>query len=68
LGICAEVGYAYWGQLIAFARDWITQLDQYWYIVVYPGMALVLFVLSWNLIGDALRDILDPHMRGRGGA
>jgi peptide/nickel transport system permease protein len=68
LGIGAEVGYADWGQLIAFARDWITQLDQYWYIVVYPGMALVLFVLSWNLIGDALRDILDPHMRGRGGA
>ena len=68
LGIGAEIGYADWGQLLAFARDWITQLDVYWYIVVYPGMALVLFVLSWNLIGDAVRDILDPHMRGRGGA
>lgn len=66
LGIGAEVGYADWGQLLSFARNWITQLSEYWYIVVYPGMALVLFVLSWNLIGDAVRDIFDPRMRGRG--
>jgi peptide/nickel transport system permease protein len=68
LGIGAEVGYADWGQLLSFARDWITALDRFWYIVVFPGVALVLFVLSWNLIGDAARDIFDPHMRGRGGA
>lgn len=30
-------------------------------------IALVLFVLAWNLVGDALRDILDPRLRGRGG-
>ncbi len=65
LGVGAEVGYADWGQLISFARDWITDLGTYWYIVVYPGMALVLFVLAWNLVGDALRDILDPRLRGR---
>ncbi len=65
LGVGAEVGYADWGQLISFARDWITNLSDYWYIVVYPGMALVLFVLAWNLVGDALRDILDPRLRGR---
>jgi peptide/nickel transport system permease protein len=68
LGIGAEIGYADWGQLLAFARDWITQLADYAYIVIYPGMALVLFVLAWNLVGDAVRDIFDPHMRGRGGA
>lgn len=66
LGIGAEVGYADWGQLLSFARNWITQLDEFWYIVVFPGLALVLFVLSWNLIGDAVRDIFDPRMRGRG--
>jgi len=65
LGVGAEVGYADWGQLISFARDWITNLGQYWYIVIYPGTALVLFVLAWNLVGDALRDILDPRLRGR---
>jgi peptide/nickel transport system permease protein len=66
LGIGAPEGYADWGQLLSFARSWITNLGTYWYIVVYPGLALVLFVLGWNLVGDALRDIMDPRMRGRG--
>ncbi|MGH8248236.1 MAG: ABC transporter permease, partial [Gammaproteobacteria bacterium] len=63
LGLGAEQGYADWGQLLAFARNWITTLDQYWYMVFFPGIALVLFVLGWNLVGDAVRDILDPRMR-----
>ncbi len=65
LGIGTDVGYADWGQLLAFARSWITNLTTYWYIVVWPGVALVLFVLGWNLVGDALRDVLDPKMRGQ---
>jgi peptide/nickel transport system permease protein len=65
LGIGTEVGYADWGQLLAFARSWITSLGDYWYIVVWPGLALVFFVLGWNLVGDALRDVLDPKMRGK---
>ena len=64
LGIGTEVGYADWGQLLSFARSWINNLSDYWYIVVWPGMALVFFVLGWNLVGDALRDVLDPKMRG----
>lgn len=64
LGIGAEVGYADWGQLLSFARDWMTQLAEYWYIVIFPGVALVLFVLAWNLVGDALRDVLDPRLQG----
>jgi peptide/nickel transport system permease protein len=66
LGIGTEVGYADWGQLISFARNWIPTLSTYWYIVVFPGLALILFVLGWNLLGDAMRDIMDPRMRGRG--
>ena len=65
LGVGTEQGYADWGQLLSFARNWIPDLTRYWYIVVFPGMALVLFVLAWNLIGDAFRDALDPRMRGR---
>ena len=65
LGIGTEVGYADWGQLVSFARDWIPQLSKYWWILIYPGMALVLFVLGWNLVGDALRDIMDPRMRSK---
>ncbi|HKP53931.1 MAG TPA: ABC transporter permease [Chloroflexia bacterium] len=59
-------GYADWGQLISFARNWIPSLSDYWYIVVFPGAALLLFVLGWNLLGDAFRDALDPKMRGNG--
>jgi peptide/nickel transport system permease protein len=63
LGVGTEIGYADWGQIISFSRDWILSLDQYWYIIIYPGIALLLFGLGWNLIGDSLRDILDPRMR-----
>jgi peptide/nickel transport system permease protein len=64
LGIGTQEGYPDWGQLLSFARNWIPRLGEYWYIVVYPAVALVLFVLAWNLIGDGLRDILDPRMQG----
>lgn len=67
LGVGVQVGYSDWGQIISAARDWILTLDQHWYIVVFPGMALLLYGLGWNLIGDALRDILDPKLRGKNG-
>jgi peptide/nickel transport system permease protein len=65
LGIGVDVGYADWGQVLAFARNWITSLDDYWYIIAWPGIALVLYVMGFNLLGDALRDVLDPRMRGK---
>ncbi len=64
LGVGAELGYADWGQMLSFARNWIPNLAQYWWILVYPGFALILYVLAWNLVGDAFRDALDPKMRG----
>jgi peptide/nickel transport system permease protein len=67
LGVGTDIGYADWGQLISFARDYILSLDTFWYIVVFPGAVLILFGLAWNLIGDALRDILDPRMKGARG-
>ena len=65
LGIGTETGYADWGQLLSFARNWISSLGTYWYIVVFPGLTLVFYVMGWNLIGDAMRDVLDPRMRGK---
>ena len=65
LGIGTALGYADWGQILSFARNWITSLNTYWYIIVWPGLILVLFVMGWNLVGDALRDVLDPRMRGK---
>jgi peptide/nickel transport system permease protein len=65
LGIGLPEGYADWGQVVSFARAWILTLDQHWYIIVFPGIALLLYGLGWNLIGDAVRDIMDPKMRGK---
>jgi len=68
LGVGAPLGYADWGQLISYARNWILGLHgnplAYWYVIIYPSIAITLFCLSWNLVGDALRDILDPRLRG----
>jgi len=64
LGLGADAGYADWGQMISFARNWISSLAVYPHIVVYPGMAILFFVLAWNLLGDAFRDIIDPRLRG----
>lgn len=65
LGIGVQEGYADWGQIVSFARAWILTLDKQWYIIVFPGLALLLYGLGWNLVGDALRDILDPKLRGK---
>jgi peptide/nickel transport system permease protein len=68
LGVGAPQGYADWGSILNYARNWMLGgtegAFQYWYTIVYPGTAMVLFVLAWNLVGDALRDIFDPKLRG----
>jgi ABC-type dipeptide/oligopeptide/nickel transport system permease subunit len=38
---------------------------RFWYTIVIPGACIILFVLAWNLIGDALRDAFDPKLRRR---
>ncbi|OAA31317.1 peptide ABC transporter permease [Kosmotoga arenicorallina S304] len=63
LGVGAEPGYADWGTILSYSRNWMTMLDKAWFAIVFPGVAMVLFVLAWNLVGDALRDIFDPRMR-----
>jgi peptide/nickel transport system permease protein len=65
LGLGTSEGYADWGQLLSYARNWIPTLNTHWWIVVFPGLALLLFVLAFNLIGDAFRDALDPKMSAR---
>ena len=49
-----------WGVMVADGRD---QIVDAWWISFFPGMAIVLVVLSLNLFGDWLRDFLDPRMR-----
>ncbi|MGC8955192.1 MAG: ABC transporter permease [Fervidobacterium sp.] len=67
LGLGAPLGYADWGSMLNYTRNWILGTTgsafTYWYAIFYPGMAMVLFVLAWNLVGDALRDVFDPRLK-----
>jgi peptide/nickel transport system permease protein len=61
LGLGAEPGTAEWGQMIYAGQDRF--ITGSWWMVFFPGMAILVFVLAFNLIGDGLRDVLDPKMR-----
>ena len=69
LGLGAPFGYADWGQMIAFSRNWIlgtpNNAFEFWYTFTLPGIFIFVFVLGWNLLGDAFRDILDPTVMRR---
>jgi peptide/nickel transport system permease protein len=49
-----------WGSMIAEGRDFITSA---WWVSFFPGLAILLVVLAFNLLGDWLRDVLDPKLR-----
>ncbi|MFW5952928.1 MAG: nickel transporter permease [Candidatus Natronoplasma sp.] len=60
LGLGAQPPTPEWGRMIASHRNFfLTQ----WWTVVFPGLIILIFVLSFNLLGDGLRDILDPRTR-----
>lgn len=68
LGLGADPNYADWGQLIQQAQDFMGSaqtLVMYWFIWLIPGAFIFMFSLGWNLLGDAVRDILDPTLRRR---
>jgi len=49
-----------WGSMLASGRAYIRD---YWYVVTFPGLAIMLTVFSINLLGDGLRDALDPRLK-----
>ena len=49
-----------WGQMIA---DATSIFDTAWWFMLFPGLALLLTVLAFNLVGDALQDALHPRTR-----
>ncbi|MDE3074137.1 MAG: ABC transporter permease subunit, partial [Chloroflexota bacterium] len=51
-----------WGSMINDGREYILTA---WWIAVFPGLAISAIVLALNLLGDFLRDILDPRLRNR---
>ncbi len=48
-----------WGSMIAAGRNYLNQ----WWIAAFPGLAILSLVLAFNVVGDSLRDLLDPRLR-----
>lgn len=60
LGMGAQPPTPEWGTMLADAREFILRA---WWVVTFPGIAILTTVLAINLIGDGLRDALDPRLR-----
>ena len=60
LGLGAEAPAPEWGKMLADSRNYITNAP---WTLVFPGIAIMLTVLGFNLMGDGLRDALDPKMK-----
>ncbi len=61
LGIGAQPPTPSWGTMLSNGKDYIWTAP---WIMIYPGIAIVLTILGLNLMGDGIRDYLDPHKRG----
>jgi len=61
LGLGAPAPAPSWGRDFAEGR---TVIRAYWWLGLFPGIAISLVVLGFNLLGDALRDVLDPRLQG----
>jgi len=62
IGLGAQPPLPEWGAMISTGRKFI--FDQWW-VATVPGIAIFTVSLGFNLLGDALRDLLDPHLRQR---
>jgi ABC-type dipeptide/oligopeptide/nickel transport system permease subunit len=60
LGLGVQPPYAEWGSMLGSGRGYFFNAP---YIVLFPGIAITITVLAFNLLGDGLRDALDPKLR-----
>jgi len=60
LGMGAQPPTPEWGTLLAEAREFVLRA---WWVVTFPGLAILITVLALNLLGDGLRDALDPKLK-----
>jgi peptide/nickel transport system permease protein len=63
LGVGVPPPTASWGNIIAEGRDYATEA---WWVMLFPGLGITLAALGLNLLGDGLRDVLDPRLKGQG--
>jgi len=61
IGFGAQPPTAEWGVMVSSGRQFI--MNQWW-VSTFPGLAILIVVLAFNLLGDGLRDVLDPRLRG----
>jgi peptide/nickel transport system permease protein len=64
LGIGVPPPHATWGNILNEGKETI---EIGWWLSVYPGLAILITVLSYNLLGEGIRDALDPRLRQAGG-
>ena len=50
-----------WGSMLSSGR---TYIRDYWHMTLFPGLAIALTIFALNVLGDGLRDALDPKLRG----
>ncbi|ENF3268200.1 ABC transporter permease subunit [Escherichia coli] len=62
IGLGAQQPSAEWGAMVANGRNYV--LDQWWYCA-FPGAAILLTAVGFNLFGDGIRDLLDPKAGGK---
>jgi dipeptide transport system permease protein len=60
LGMGAQPPTPEWGTMLADAREFVLRA---WWVVTFPGLAILVTVLAFNLMGDGLRDALDPKLK-----
>jgi dipeptide transport system permease protein len=60
LGLGAQPPAAEWGTMLADAREFVLRA---WWVVTFPGLMILVTVLAFNLLGDGLRDTLDPKLK-----
>ncbi len=60
LGLGVQPPYATWGNILNDGKELITYA---WWLTLYPGLAILITVLSYNLLGEGIRDALDPRLR-----
>ena len=60
LGLGAQPPTPEWGSMLASALEFIQSA---WWVLTFPGLAILIFVLAFNLMGDGLRDALDPKLK-----
>ena len=60
LGLGVRPPYATWGNILNEGKEVI---ELAWWLSVYPGLAILVTVLSYNLLGEGIRDVLDPRLR-----